>query len=291
MYKCNKCDKSFKFKSHLERHINNKTPCNKVKEELSCIACNINFKCNAEQLRHEKSKKHINNYNVHIENLNANINITNNIYTFPEGTKPFSETNLHAIGLTDIDKLMIEDYKLMKILNSFKEDEENIYGSNEIFVIIFKYFIKLFAKLHFNLAYTENNNCAIFSFNKTHNDLIEYYVLEIDNNFHLYSSKKIQYNIFIEKFINLLKRINYEFESEDFNILLKYIIRYDKLLTDDYTKINIENDLLNEYNKFNDVKDEKALEDEELSRARILFLKKAFGHIEGKKVPLHLIKS
>ena len=62
MYKCNKCDKSFKFKSHLERHINNKTPCNKVKEELSCIACNINFKCNAEQLRHEKSKKHINNY-------------------------------------------------------------------------------------------------------------------------------------------------------------------------------------------------------------------------------------
>jgi len=291
MFKCIKCNKSFKFKSHLEHHINNKTPCNKVKEELSCIACNINFKCNAEQLRHEKSKKHINNYNVYITNLNGNINITNNIYTFPEGTKPFSETNLHAIGLTDIDKLMIQDNKLMKILNSFKEDDDNIYGSNEIFVIIFKYFIKLFAKLHFNLAYTENNNCAIFSFNKTHNDIIEYYVLEIDNNFHQYSSKKIQYIIFMEKFINLLKRINYEFESEDFNILLNYIIRYEKLLIDDYTKISIENDLLNEYNKFNDVKDEKALEDEELSKARILFLKKAFGHIEGRKVPLHLIKS
>lgn len=186
---------------------------------------------------------------------------------------------------------MIIDYKLMKLLNEFKEDDENIYGSNERFVTIFKYFIKLFARLHFNLAYTENNNCAIFSFNKTHNDLIEYYVLEIDNNFHQYSSKKINYIVFMEKFINLLKRIDSEFESEDFNILLKYIIRYKKILTDDYAKMNIETELLNEYNKFNDVKDEKALEDEELSRARILFLKKAFGHIEGRKVPLHLIKT
>ena len=291
MFKCQKCQKEFRFKSKLEEHNNNKKACDTPVETYDCNICESKFKHKSLLERHEKSKKHINNYNVHIENLNANINITNNIYTFPEGTKPFSETNLHAIGLTDIDKLMIEDYKLMKILNSFKEDDENIYGSNEIFVIIFKYFIKLFAKLHFNLAYTENNNCAIFSFNKTHNDLIEYYVLEIDNNFHLYSSKKIQYNIFIEKFVNLLKRINYEFESNDFNILLNYTIRYEKLLTDDYTKISIENDLLNEYNKFNDVKDEKALEDEELCKARILFLKKAFGHIEGRKAPLHLIKS
>ena len=291
MFICTKCNKTFKHKSLLERHKNNKKVCDILVESYDCNICESQFKHKSLLERHEKYKKHITNYNVHIENLNGNINITNNIYTFPEGTKPFSETNLHAIGLTDIDKLMIEDNKLMKILNNFKEDDENIYGSNEIFVIIFKYFIKLFAKLHFNLAYTENNNCAIFSFNKTHNDLIEYYVLEIDNNFNQYSSKKIQYIIFIEKFINLLKRINYEFESKDFNILLQYIIRYEKLLTDDYTKISIENDLLNEYNKFNDVKDEKALEDEELSRARILFLKKAFGHIEGKKVPLHLIRS
>lgn len=79
MFKCQKCYKSFKFKSHLERHENNKNSCNKAKEELSCIACNIYFKCNAEQLRHEKSKKHITNYNVHIEDVNGNINITNNI--------------------------------------------------------------------------------------------------------------------------------------------------------------------------------------------------------------------
>ena len=291
MFICTKCNKDFKHKSLLERHKNNKKACDTPVETYDCSICESQFKHRSLLERHEKSKKHINNYNIHIENLNGNINITNNIYTFPEGTKPFSETNLHAIGLTDIDKLMLEDNKLMKILNRFKEDNENIYGSNEIYVIIFKYFIKLFAKLHFNLAYTENNNCAIFSFNKTHNDIIEYYVLEIDNNFHLYSSKKIQYNIFIEKFVNLLKRINYEFESNDFNILLNYIIRYEKLLTDDYTKISIENDLLNEYNKFNGVKDEKALEDDELSRARILFLKKAFGHIEGRKAPLHLIKS
>jgi hypothetical protein len=290
MNKCDLCNKSFEFKSHLERHKNKKTPCIKLKEELNCELCNINFKCNTEKLRHEKTKKHITNVgnnNININGDNNNVNI--NIYNFPEGTKPFSETNLDAISLADIKYLLQCDNKLINILNEFKTNDD-IYPGNTIYVTFFKYFIKIFKKLNFNLAHTENNNCAIFSFSKTHNDIIEYYLLEIDNKVHQYKTKKIGYLLFMEEFINLLKRVDNEFKCDDFKFLLTYIIRYKRILNDDYTKLNIETELLNEYNLFNGIKDEKTLEDEELSRARILFLKKAWGN-DKKIISLNSIIS
>ena len=69
IHQCNNCNKIFNAPSKLERHKNNKTPCNKLKEELKCHICNITFIRPTHKQIHEKTKKHIeatnkiNNYN------------------------------------------------------------------------------------------------------------------------------------------------------------------------------------------------------------------------------------
>jgi predicted SprT family Zn-dependent metalloprotease len=42
-YKCNLCNKFFITPSKLNRHKNRKTSCNKIKEELKCEICKVNF--------------------------------------------------------------------------------------------------------------------------------------------------------------------------------------------------------------------------------------------------------
>jgi transposase-like protein len=43
MYKCNKCNKEFKYESKLNEHSKRKIPCNAVKKEYKCELCNVNF--------------------------------------------------------------------------------------------------------------------------------------------------------------------------------------------------------------------------------------------------------
>jgi hypothetical protein len=63
MYICNLCNKVFPSPSKLNKHNTRKTSCDKPKEELKCQYCNVSFTRPAEKLRHEKTNKHINNYN------------------------------------------------------------------------------------------------------------------------------------------------------------------------------------------------------------------------------------
>ena len=49
MYKCIKCNKIFKYNSKLNEHQSRKIDCNKIKTELKCIICKVNFKWSAEQ--------------------------------------------------------------------------------------------------------------------------------------------------------------------------------------------------------------------------------------------------
>jgi DNA-directed RNA polymerase subunit RPC12/RpoP len=65
MLKCLKCNKKFKYESDLNRHKNRKTSCDK-KDELKCNYCNLSFTCSYNKSVHEKTKKHINNYNTEI---------------------------------------------------------------------------------------------------------------------------------------------------------------------------------------------------------------------------------
>jgi septal ring factor EnvC (AmiA/AmiB activator) len=137
MFKCNKCNKEFKFQSDLIKHQNRKTPCNKEKIDLKCNLCNVNFKWPAEKVRHEKTKKHLDN--IHIENNHFQDNIISNETKFNELTDKFNKIlneNKNLINenknLTNkIDKLLLEHNLLKSNINNNLEHHEQIYIIHE----------------------------------------------------------------------------------------------------------------------------------------------------------------
>jgi hypothetical protein len=282
MHKCNLCDKTFNYKSKLEEHKNNKIPCNKKKESYNCELCNINFNYKSRLDSHKQSKKHNNiekqyiiDNSVHIDNSN-NTTIENQYNINVTVKYGFSETNIDILQLEDIKKLLIYEDEIHKFIKDFTEYPDEIYGDSQYLVYIFKFFIKIFAKLNFNLAYSENHNCIIYQFIKSNSKYIEYQLLEIDNNKFNYNTKYIDYKSFIEQFINLMKRVSNKFENETklsdsqersaahtLMYILKYVDRYNKMLfTSENTKLEIENELLVQYTKFEESKNRLETEDE-----------------------------
>jgi hypothetical protein len=283
MYKCDLCDKTFGYRSKLNEHKNRKIPCNAIKESVECKICNSTFPCAAKLERHNHSKKHIINNNIHIENLNIhngdNITINQNV-TVVNG---FSETNLGVIEKEDIERLLIYEDEIHKFIKDFKEYPDEIYGDSQYIIYIFKFFIKIFAKLNFNLAYSENHNCMIYSFVKSTSNFIEYHLLEIDNTQYNYNRKCIEYKLFIEEFLNLMKRINNKFEVPTFDYILNYVFRYKKMLfTSENAKIQIENELLTSYNKFEESKNSKESEEERFRVALLAARNNSFKHLIRK---------
>jgi hypothetical protein len=288
-FKCDLCPKLFPSKSQLERHKNNKNPCNVAKAYTGCELCNIEFPCLAKLEKHKLSKKHINIENqyitdnsIHIEtqyndnsiHINQNITVING----------FSETNIDIIEKEDIARLLIYEDDIHNFIKEFKNDE--VYGDSGYLIYIFKFFIKIFAKLNFNLAYSENHNCNICSFNNSTNTVIEYYLLEIDNTQFNYTKKCIDYKLFIDKFLNLMNRVNIKFEMDfdkDDNVLdyvYNYTIRYKQILfTSENAKIQIENELLTSYDKFEKSKNIKLSEEEEMRLAILSARANAFKGI------------
>jgi len=252
MFPCCLCGKIFNTKYHLNRHKNDrKNPCDTKKIiEYNCKYCEISFKYKSDYERHEKTKKHITNYNIKIDKVNIenfNINIIG-------GIKTFSETCLNVLTHSDIEYLLQDDNKLINMLKYIKEDDDEIFGSSEYIINSFNFFIKIFSKLNFNLAYTKNHNCAIYSFTKLNNSYIEYHLLEIDNINKQYTVEHIEYKKFIEEFINLMIKVNDSFKNDDFKILLDYIKRYNKMIYSENTQITIENILYSSYSKFKEAK-------------------------------------
>ena len=251
MFICKLCGKIFNTKFNLDRHKNNrKISCDVKKEaEYNCKYCNVIFKYKSDYNRHEKTKKHITNYNIHIDKVNIenfNVNIIG-------GIKTFSETCLNVLSYNDIEYLLQDDNKLINMLKDIKDDDE-LYGSSEYIINSFNFFIKIFSKLNFNLAYTKNHNCAIYSFTKLNNNYIEYHLLEIDNINKQYTVEHIEYKKFIEEFINLMIKVNNSFKNDDFKILLDYVKRYNKMIYSENTQITIENILYSSYSKFKEAK-------------------------------------
>lgn len=251
MFICKLCGKIFNTKFNLDRHKNNrKISCDVKKEaEYNCKYCNVIFKYKSDYNRHEKTKKHITNYNIHIDKVNIeNFNV--NIIC---GIKTFSETCLNVLSYNDIEYLLQDDNKLINMLKDIKDDDE-LYGSSEYIINSFNFFIKIFSKLNFNLAYTKNHNCAIYSFTKLNNNYIEYHLLEIDNINKQYTVEHIEYKKFIEEFINLMIKVNNSFKNDDFKILLDYVKRYNKMIYSENTQMTIENILYTSYSKFKEAK-------------------------------------
>lgn len=285
MPECDLCKKIFPSNSKLETHKNRKIPCNAVKKETNCKLCNINFKFTCDFERHKLSKKHINNHNIQIANtINNNIdmstNITNNIHvTLMRG---FSETNIDVITEEDLDNLLRCEFELFEFIKIYKKpDGEEIDHDTDFVCCIFKFLIKIFSKLNFNLAYSENHNCLIFSFSKSNTKFIEYQLLEIDNTNNSYYKKYILYDQFITEFLNLMKKINKKYPNETFDYVLNYSEKYKKnlFIPKNQAKIEIEKELLESYNKFEISKNREKTEDEEFQIALMNSRNNAFKHI------------
>ena len=292
MPNCDLCSKFFPSESKLKAHKNRKNPCNIIKDSHNCELCKAEFKFKYDLERHNKTKKHIANYNFHIENLsinnmNVNTNIENqfNLNINQTIVNGFSETNIDIIELEDIKRLLAYEDNIYKIIKDFDSDE--IYGDSGCLISFFKFFIKIFAKLNFNLAYSENHNCMIFSFTNSNNSFIEYQLLEINNTQFNYEKKCIDYKLFIEQFINLMNKVNNKFQNENaeeytetkhtLNYIIEYVNKYKKILfTSDNAKIQIENELLSSYKKFEKSKNTKLSDDEEFRIALLTARANAF---------------
>ena len=233
MYKCELCNKSFLYKIYLERHKNNKKPCNMI-DKYECNDCNKIFKYKSKLEEHNKTKTHINNFNIHVEKLNINIENLNNYY-MDVIMNAFEKTNLNKLSITDIENIYYDNRYLENIFKAF-EDEGMCYPSNDYFVHCFNYFIKIFTKLNFNIAYSENHNCRCISFKRIDSNVIEYQILSIDN---------------IKKILDYINKYKSKF-----------------LLNDNACKIQIETTLLEEYNKFKKSRDviNKEVDEEEQRR-------------------------
>ena len=280
---CNLCKKTFEYPYLLKRHKDNKIPCNIKKKSFNCDLCKSNFIHKSDLDRHEKTKKHITNVtNIHNgDNITNNINIENqNIHIHITKVNSFIETNLNVLEGEYIKRLLNDEDRINSDIKEFKKYPEEIYGSTELNILIFKFFIKIFTKLNFNLAYTENHNCAIFSFFKTYNNYIEYQLLEIDTDNSNYTRKCIKFELFIEEFLNLMKKIDLKFNIENFKFILNYVIRYKKMLfSSENFKIVIENELLTSYTKFEESKNTKESEDEEFRIALLNARNNSFKHL------------
>ncbi len=153
---CKLCKREFEYPYLLKRHMNNKIPCNVKKKSFNCDLCKSNFTHKSDLERHKKTKKHISNYNSYITNIENqnihngdNIHIDNSIHIHITKINSFIETNLNVLNKKDIEKLLISEDDINNNIKEFIEYPDEIYGSTDLNILIFKFFIKIFTKLNF----------------------------------------------------------------------------------------------------------------------------------------------
>lgn len=218
MYKCLKCNKEFKYESKLNEHNNRKIPCNEIKKEYKCDICNINFVRPSHKIKHEKTKKHINNLTINGNVNQANINGDNiqNIINLTLSLNPFSETSYE----------MIRNNLINDITNNLYLDTIN---NNNLSILdktkeLFKGIIELLEKVHFNLTYEKNHNCKILlMFPGIKRKVYEYLILEIDSITKNIYWKNLDYETFIKEIIQNFTRVNEYIKKDNFLEYLDFL--------------------------------------------------------------------
>ena len=109
MFICLICNKEFKFESGYNRHKNRKIKCSINNTTLECQYCNKNFLRRSHKLDHDKTNKHINNYNKYIQNNVNGDNIAgdkiNNILNLTLNINSLKNTNLETVRRTMISDI------------------------------------------------------------------------------------------------------------------------------------------------------------------------------------------
>ena len=201
MFKCLKCNKEFKYESKLNEHNKRKIPCNTPKKEYKCNICKLQFKCPYDQNKHEKTQKHITNYNIYNSNVQIGDNNLQNIINLTLRVNSFKDTDTSYIGIGLIRD--IGNYIYPEILENNKLDE------TEKLALLFDEVIRILKRLHFNIGVEENHNLKILLVfpglkHKTH----EYLILEIDKDTKMITWKSVDYNTLLENIFNHLLFLN-----------------------------------------------------------------------------------
>ena len=247
MHKCVKCNKEFDYESKLIKHNNRKTPCVEGKKKYNCKYCNVDFVRPIEQSRHEKTIKHINNYNKYIQNNVNGDNIAgdqiNNIINLTLNVKPFLESELKGLNnlLNDI------------VNNIYLEEIENKNGIKNMNIQkLINGLILILEKVNFNVSFEENHNCKILlMFPGINKSVYEYLVLEVDPISKKMIWNRLEYKNFLIEIFKLCRKIAKKYTNENYleylNILQDQILDKNVLIHKEY----IESELNKLYINFN----------------------------------------
>jgi hypothetical protein len=245
MYKCIKCNKQFRYESDFIRHKNRKTACNVIKQNLDCELCKVKFKCKAEKIRHEQTKKHI--FNIKNSTINNSFNHSfNNIINLTLNVNSFKNTDTSHIRNAIIQE--IGDFIYLETINKkYTPDTEKV-------KILFDSVIKMLESLHFNLEIEENHNLKILLiFPGIKKKVYEYLILEINPETKQIVWNSLSYEEILEKIFHHLYTLNNKLQNENYDkfilFLKKYLI-YDKELSQEL-KPCIQHKLSEMYVNFN----------------------------------------
>ena len=250
VFNCNLCNKNFKTKFSLNRHLSNKIPCNTPKEELKCDVCDLKLRSNYDKKRHEKSAKHITNItNIFNGDVHNGHNF-NNIVNLTLVTNPFEFTNLGCIDSKTIEIIHID---FVKTLNRNKHDK---------FILNFRSIIYLLEKIHFDLRDNRNQNLRILlMFPNLEKKVVEYMILEINPNTKAITWNRIEYHELLDKLIQLLEKLH---ELNEFTEFIDYIEYMKSELYLDCNKEKIELMLIELYKKYNNKQNKLRETDDDL---------------------------
>ncbi len=230
-YNCTKCNKVFNSFSKLERHKNNKTPCDviKVKEELKCELCNVKFTRPSHQKIHEQTQKHITNVQIHGNYSNngsivggCNNTINQHLINLTLNMRSFKDTDISYIG-----------YGLLRDIGLIYQDIKNKVGMSEVDKIseMFNEVIVILKKLHFNIAIEENHNLKILLIFPGIKKLAhEYLILEINKETNYINWRSLDYIELLSNIFEHLLTLNEKSRSENYIEFVNYL--KEKILED-----------------------------------------------------------
>lgn len=250
MFKCTDCNKEFTFESEYNRHKNRKTPCNTKKEELECKSCNIKFTRLFNKHKHEKTQKHINNYNKYILNNVNGDNIAgdkiNNIINLTLNVNSFKKTDSSHIRKTIVND--IGEHFYLEVM------EKKYLAEIDKVKLLFDNVIEILEKLHFNLDIEENHNLKILLiFPGIKKKVYEYLILEINPDTKEVIWNSLDYDEFLKQLFDHLYNLNNTIKNDNYDkflsLLKRYIIRNQE--AHDELKPFIEDKLNNMYINFN----------------------------------------
>ena len=250
MYQCLNCNKEFKYESKLKEHKNRKIVCNKNQKELECKACNIKFTRLFNKSRHEKTNKHIQNYNKYIQNNVNGDNIAgdkiNNIINLTLNVNSFRKTDTSFIRKNIIED--IGEYIYLEIINKkYMADIDKVKK-------LFDEIINILEKLHFNIGIEENHNLKILlMFPGIKKKIYEYLILEINPETKDIIWNSLDYKELMKQLFEHLYNLNNKVKNDNYDKFISFLKRY--IVNNEETHIElkpyIEEKLNNMYINFN----------------------------------------